>query len=263
MRRILFAVLPLAYLMIAFAFIYLPVLVLVLFSFQAGDLPVPPFNGPSLRWYEAMFANDRLVRSLINSIVVALGSATAATGLGLLAAYSMAQYTTSRSGGVRFLIMAPMTVSYIIIGMGLMTILYLVGVPKSLLTVAIGHVVVNLPLAFAIIYSQFGDHLKQIDSAARDLGAGDFQTLSRIIVPIMRPAIFAAFCLSATLSWDEYIIALLVSRFEVTLPVMIIEMLRGGLTPIVNAAGTVVFAISMGFVVIAATVLFFGREGNR
>ncbi|MBT3556730.1 MAG: ABC transporter permease [Rhodospirillales bacterium] len=244
-----------AYLIAALVFIYLPVVVLVVFSFQDGLLPVPPFNGPSLQWYEKMFANERLMDSLLNSVVVAISSALVTTVLGFLAAYGMARRKPRFAGSIRFVLMAPLTVSYLIIGIGLLITLNIVGIPKSLFAVGIGHVVINLPLCFAIIYSQFGDHLRNIDWAARDLGAGDFHTLTRVIAPIMKPSLFASFCLSATLSWDEFIIAFLLSRFEVTMPVIIFEMLRAGLTPEVNAAGTMVFAISMVTVGIAAVVM--------
>lgn len=252
-----------AYLFAALCFIYLPVVVLVLFSFQDGLLPVPPFNGPSLQWYEKMFANERLMDSLINSVVVAVSSALVTTLLGFLAAYGMARRVPRFAGGIRFVLMAPLTVSYLIIGIGLLITLNIVGIPKSLFAVGIGHVVINLPLCFAIIYSQFGDHLRNIDWAARDLGAGDFQTLTRVIAPIMKPSLFAAFCLSATLSWDEFIIAFLLSRFDVTMPVIIFEMLRAGLTPEVNAAGTMVFAISMVTVGIAAVVMVVTYGGKK
>lgn len=247
--------LAVVYLVAALFFIYIPVVVLVVFSFQDGQLPVPPFNGPSLQWYEKMFSNDRLVESLINSVVVAIISSLLATVMGFLAAYGMARHDIRFRAGVRFILMAPLTVSYLIIGIGLLITLNIFGIPKSLLTVGLGHIVINLPLCFAIIYSQFGDHLRNIDWAARDLGASDFQTLTRVIAPVMKPSLFAAFCLSATLSWDEFIIAFLLSRFEVTLPVIIFEMLRAGLTPEVNAAGTMVFAISMVTVAIAAIVV--------
>lgn len=243
------------YLLTALFFIYLPVVILVVFSFQDGLLPVPPFHGPSFQWYEKMFANQRLVDSLINSVVVAISSSTLTTCLGFLAAYGMARRQAKFSRSIRFLLIAPLTVSYLIIGIGLLITLNLFGIPKSLFTVGIGHVVINLPLCFAIIFSQFGGHLKNIDWAARDLGASDFQVLIRVIAPIMKPSLIAAFCLSATLSWDEFIISFLLSRFEVTMPVIIFEMLRAGLTPEVNAAGTMVFAISMITVGIAAIVM--------
>ena len=251
------------YIGLALVFIYLPVIVLVIFSFQDGMLPVPPFNGPSLQWYEKMFENERLVGSLVNSVVVAVASSLVTTILGFLAAYGMAKRQPRFAGAIRFILMAPLTVSYLIIGIGLLITLNILGVSKSLLAVGIGHAVINLPLCFAIIYSQFGDHMKNIDAAARDLGASDFQTMIRVIAPIMKPSLFAAFCLSATLSWDEFIIAFLLSRFEVTLPVIIFEMLRAGLTPEVNAAGTVVFAISFTVVTLAAVVMFFGARAKK
>lgn len=251
------------YLIVALCFIYLPVVVLVLFSFQDGLLPVPPFNGPSLQWYDKMFANERLMESLVNSIIVAVLSSLATTILGFLAAYGLGRRRPRFAGGIRFILMAPLTVSYLIIGIGLLITLNMIGISKSLFAVGIGHVVINLPLCFAIIYSQFGDHLRNIDWAARDLGAGDFDTLFRVIAPIMKPSLFASFCLSATLSWDEFIIAFLLSRFDVTLPVIIFEMLRAGLTPEVNAAGTMVFAISMVTVGVAATVMLVSRREKK
>jgi|TARA_B110000263_G_scaffold127451_1_gene110904 spermidine/putrescine transport system permease protein len=248
---------------LALSFIYLPVVVLVLFSFQDGVLPVFPFTGPSLQWYEKMLANERLVESLMNSVVVAILSSIVTTFLGFLAAYGMARRKPRFAGGIRFVLMAPLTVSYLIIAMGMLITLNLIGIPKSLFAVGLGHVVINLPLCFAIIYSQFGDHLRNIDWAARDLGASDAQTLLRVIAPIMKPSLLASFCLSATLSWDEFIIAFLLSRFDVTLPVIIFEMLRAGLTPEVNAAGTMVFAISMLTIGVTAIFVFIAFRGKK
>ncbi len=248
------------YLVLALLFIYLPVVVLVLFSFQDGLLPVFPFNGPSLQWYEKMLDNQRLVESLFNSILVAVLSSLVSTLIGFLAAYGLARYHSRYAAVIQFLLMSPLMVSYLIIGIGLLIALNIFGISKSLLAVGLGHVVVNLPLCFAIVYSQFGDHLKNIDCAARDLGASDLSTLTLIIAPIMKPALLASFCLSATLSWDEFIIAFLLSRFDVTLPVIIFEMLRAGLTPEVNAAGTMVFAISMLLVAFSAVAMFFNKR---
>jgi spermidine/putrescine transport system permease protein len=233
-------------------FIYLPVVVLVLFSFQSGDLPVPPVDGPSFRWYVKAFSNARLTDSLVNSILVGALSSAAATLMGFLAAYGLFRHRPLGAGAIRVLLMSPITVSYLIIGLGLMIVFNLVGIGRSLIAVGIGHVVINLPLCFAIIYSQLGNHLRNIDNAARDLGAGDFAIMTRVIAPIMLPSVIACFCLSFTLSWDEFIISLLLSRFDVTLPVMIFELMRAGLTPEVNAAGTIILFISIVTAVIAA-----------
>jgi spermidine/putrescine transport system permease protein len=250
------------YLAAAYTFIFLPVIVLVLFSFQDGVLPVPPFDGPSLKWYQRMIADSRLIDALGNSVMVASLSSLVATVVGFLAAYSLARREIFLSGAVRYVLMAPLTVSYLIIGMGLLITFSMVGVPKSLVAVGIGHVVINLPLCFAVVYSQLGEHQRNIERAAHDLGASDLQALVLITIPQLRPALFAAFCLAATLSWDEYIIAYLLSRFDVTLPVIIFEMLSAGLNPVLNAAGTVVFAISIMFVLIAMVLATRRKEPN-
>ena len=126
----------------------------------------------------------------------------------------------------------------------------------------IGHVVINLPLCFAIIYSQMGDHLLGIERAARDLGAAEWQAMTLVVAPVLWPALFASFFLAMTFSWDEFIIAFLLSRFDVTLPVEIWSLLRSGLNPKTNAAGTVVFAISIALV-LALELIVFARKTIR
>ena len=140
--------------------------------------------------------------------------------------------------------------------MGLLITFNTLGIPKSLLTIGIGHVVINLPLCFAIIYSQMGAHQANMERAARDLGAGEMQVMALITVPLLWPALFASFFLSVTFSWDEFIIAFLVSRFDVTLPVEIWSMLRTGLNPKTNAVGSFVFLVSVAVVFLLDLVLF-------
>ena len=263
MRKLLRDIPAWLFVFVMLSFIYLPVVVLVLFSFQASSLPVPPFDGPSFAWYQRVLENDRLVSSLGNSLIVGLGSSAVATLLGFLAAYSLFRFKPRASSAVRALLIAPITVSNLIVGLGLLIVLNIVGLGRSLLTVGVGHVVINLPLCFAIIYSQFGEQLRNVDNAAHDLGAGDFATMTRVIAPVLAAPIIAAFCVSFTLSWDEFIISMLLSRFDVTLPVMIFELMRAGLTPELNAAGTIVFAISICMALVAASAMFLRRRAAQ
>jgi spermidine/putrescine transport system permease protein len=122
-------------------------------------------------------------------------------------------------------------------------------------------VVINLPLCFAIIYSQMGAHQAMLERAARDLGAREWQVMALVTVPVLWPALFASFFLSVTFSWDEFIIAFLVSRFDVTLPVEIWSMLRTGLNPRTNAIGSFVFLIS--FVTVLALDLAVSARRRR
>lgn len=259
MQRVLASGLSWLYLIAIYLFIFLPVGVLVLFSFQDGRLPVPPFNGFSLQWYETVFADDKLMAALTHSFFVAILSSAAACLLGFLAAYALARYKLPGSALQRGLLIAPMTVSYLIIALGLLAVLNALHVPLSLVTVGIGHVVINLPLCFAIIYASMGDHHINIERAARDLGANDFEVMALVTAPMLMPSILAAFFLSVTFSWDEFIIAFLLSRFDVTLPVEIWSMLRSGLNPKTNAVGSLVFLVSVAVLLILEFSLF-GRS---
>lgn len=244
-----------AYAVAVYVFIFLPVAVLVLFSLQSTSFPIPPFTGPSLRWYEAVLSDTRLTAALANSVLIAVLSSLAAVVLGFLSAWGFARFMLPKAALLRGLITLPLTVSYLIIGMGLLILFNWAGVPKSLLAAGIGHVVINLPLCFAIVYSQLGDHQINIERAARDLGAPEWKVLTLVTVPVMWPALFASFFLSMTFSWDEFVISFLLTRFDTTLPVEIWNLLRSGLNPRTNAVGSLVFGVSIVFAVLIELVL--------
>lgn len=249
MRRLLDGLAGL-YALLMYGFIFLPVAVLVLFSFQATLFPVPPFTGPSLKWYQAVLSDQRLVSGLLNSLLVAVLSSATAVVLGFLAAYGLARFTLPASKVLRALITAPLSVSYLVIGMGLLIVFNAIGLPKSLMAAGIGHVVINMPLCFAILYAQMGAEQANIERAARDLGAAEWQVVGLVTAPMLWPALFAAFFLSMTFSWDEFVIAFLLTRFETTLPVEIWALLRSGLNPKTNAVGSLVFLVSIVMVIV-------------
>lgn len=248
------------YLALAFGFIFLPVAVLVMFSFQDGRLPVPPFNGPSLRWYHDVLGDRRLMEALGNSLMVASLSAAMALLLGFLAAQALARHRLPGSLAMRAALIAPLTVSYLIIALGLLALFNRAGVSLSLWTAGIGHVVINLPLCFAILYASMGAQQQGAEQAARDLGASELKVLTLITAPMLAPSMLAAFFLAFTFSWDEFIIAFLLTRFDVTLPVEIWSLLRSGLTPRANAIGSLVFLVSVGFLIILQVALL--RRGR-
>ncbi len=253
--RTLLRLLAALYALAVYAFILLPVALLVLFSFQGTLFPIPPFTGPSLRWYEVVLTDSRLMPALLNSLIVAVLSSGLAVVLGFLAAWGFARHRLPFSGPLRGLLTLPLTVSYLIIGMGLLIAFNITGIPKSLVAAGIGHVVINLPLCFAILYSQMGDHQVNIERAARDLGASEWQVLLLVTAPMLWPALFASFFLSMTFSWDEFVIAFLLTRFETTLPVEIWNLLRSGLNPKTNAIGSLVFMVSVVLLIAAELVV--------
>jgi spermidine/putrescine transport system permease protein len=244
------------YLAIAYAFVFLPVAVLVAFSFQDGRLPVPPFQGLTLDWYAKVLGDRDLMAALVNSALVAVVSSLTALILGFLAAHALARVRLPGSVLMRGVLIAPMTVSYLIIALGLLTLFNQVGVRLSLWTAGVGHVVINLPLCFAITYAAMGDHQKNAERAARDLGAPEWKVLLLVSAPMLAAPLAAAFFLSVTFSWDEFIIAFLLTRFDVTLPVEIWSMLRSGISPATNAVGSLVFLVSLTLVVVLEIFVF-------
>ncbi|MBI1416410.1 MAG: ABC transporter permease subunit [Limimaricola sp.] len=239
------------YMALIYAFIFLPVYVLVLFSFQDGRFPIPPFKGFSLRWHQAVLSDGHLMAALGHSFVVAVLSSAVSLLLGFLAARGLAHARLRGAGVARGLITAPLSVSYLVIGLGLLASFNLANVPLSLMTVTLGHVVINAPLCFAICASAMGAPQLAAERAARDLGAGEIRVMALVTAPMILPALVAAFLLSMTFSWDEFIIAFLLSRFDVTLPVELWSLLRSGLNPKTNAIGSLVFLVS-AFAVLAA-----------
>lgn len=244
---------------VLYGFILLPVAVLVLYSFQDGRLPVPPFTGPTLRWYAGVFADGRLTAALVNSLLVALASSAVACLLGFLAACGLAHVRLPWAAALRGLLMAPIAVSYLIIGLGLLISLTFTGGGKSLVAVGIGHAVINTPLCFAIVAASIGPAQRAAERAARDLGASEAAVMAFVTAPMVAPGLAAAFALSVTFSWDEFVIAFLLSRFEVTVPVEIWSLLRSGLSPKTNAVGSVVFLAS-ALVVLAVELALFRRR---
>jgi spermidine/putrescine transport system permease protein len=248
------AILATALVAVALIFIYLPVGTLVLFSLHDGRVPVPPFEGPTLEWYRKILDNPRILSATGSSVLVGIVSSAISVALALLAGWGLARYRVPGRRLVEALLLMPLAVSYLVVGVGLM-VGFSALIPKSLVFVTIGHVVLNLPLAFAILYVQFDAAQARLEAAARDLGATEWQVFFRVTLPSMKVPIIAAFALCFTFSWDEFIVAFLLSGFDPTLPVVIWGLLRTGLDPQTNAAGTIVFLVSICFALVVELFL--------
>ena len=227
------------------AFVYLPLSVLVLYSFQDGSVPLPPFRGFSTRWYSEIFGNTTLVAAIWRSTGLAVGSAFAATLLAFGASYAAIKSHGAFKVILNWMMIAPLTVSYLVLGLGLLLTLQWFGVSRSIWSLFMGHVVISIPIGFLIIASQLAQNLEILERAAADLGASPIKTLVLVVAPISTPSLVASFFISLTTSWDEFVMAFLLTRFDTTLPVEIWAMLRRGLQPTTNAIGTLVFAVSI------------------
>jgi putrescine transport system permease protein len=226
-----------------FAFLYLPILLLILFSFNESRL-VTVWGGFSTKWYRGLLANGPLMESLLVSFKVALGSALVATALGTLAAVALTRFGRFRGrmllGGM---IYAPMVMPEIVLGLSLLLLFVGLDVERGAGTIAIAHATFTLCFVTVIVQAGLSALDARLEEAAMDLGCTPFQAFMQVTLPLIAPSILAGFLLAFTLSLDDLVIASFVSGpGATTLPMRIYSQARLGVTPEINAISTVMIA---------------------
>lgn len=231
---------------VVFAFLYLPISVLVALSFNEGGLPTA-WTGFSTKWYGALLANDDILQAAGNTLVVALLSTLLSTVLGTLLALGV-EIRRRNGKWLETVIFAPMIIPDIVLAIALLSFFSLLGVRMGLHTIVVSHVVFNLAFVCAVVRARLKSFDWSIVEASADLGATTFTTLRRVMLPVLMPAIMAGALLAFTLSVDEFIIAFFTAgagRSSITLPMQIFAMIRFGVTPEINALATVVMGVSV------------------
>lgn len=226
-------------------FLFAPLVVVAIFSFNSSEISIFPIKGLTLKWYAQMFRNDAFKEALVNSLIVAGFTVVIATSLGVMAATGIRSYAGRLKGPARALGTMPMMVPRLILGIALLTFYNMLQADLSLLTVIFGHVVIALPYVVLIISARLVGFDDSLEEAARDLGAGTFTVLREITLPLLRPAIVGSALMSFTLSFDEVVVTFFTTGTANTLPMMIWSMLRFGLTPEINAIATLTLAVSL------------------
>ncbi|WP_067141102.1 ABC transporter permease [Oceanivirga salmonicida] len=232
-------------------FFYLPIIMLVVLSFNSSKAYM--WQSFSLKWYkELFFDSPKLWIPFARSIVIALTSSVFAVFVATLASIGIKWYNYKLKGYVKLLAYIPLVLPDLIIGVSLLIFFNLnSAIPLGMLTVFIAHTTFNIPFSIFIIMSRLDEFDFSIVEASRDLGATEFQALTKVIVPSMMPGIVSAFLMSLTLSLDDYVITSFVTGPNSdTLPIQIYSMLKYGVSPTINALstililGTLVLAIS-------------------
>ena len=230
---------------LVFAFILTPIASLVFFSFNADRFPSLPWGGFSLEWYRAIFADDTVRDGFWRSIQVSAFVSVVATFIGFATAYT--DYRYNFRGKLPYLAIAslPPTVPVLILGLGMLSFFSMVNLVGTLRAVMFGHVVICAPFAMALIRMRLADMSPDIEPAAWNLGASRWATMWRVTIPWCLPSIIASLAITAAVSFDEFMIAWFVSGLEETLPVRILALLQGQVSPRINAIGSLVFFISI------------------
>lgn len=234
---------------LGYVFLYLPILVVVIMSFNDSE-NLFVWRGFSLRWYPELFENERMMQGLVNTLIVATGATAIATVLGTLLAYGIQHYT--RGGFVRAFAIAPAILPDLLLGIGLLTLFSLLSVSLGLHSVILAHAVFATAFVTAIVLARMASLDQSLEEASRDLGAGPVRTFLRVTLPQLAPGIVAGALLAFTLSIDEFVIAFFTTApTQPTLPIVIYSTVRFGVTPEVNALASLLLLVSIVTVIAA------------
>lgn len=250
-----------AYAIAVFGFILAPIVSTAIFSFNVNRFPSLPWGGFSLDWYRVVLDDPTIARALGKSLIVAAATSVLGTLIGFGAAY--ADYRFRFIGKQAYLALAslPPTVPVVILGLAMLTFLPRLSLSGTLQAVVIGHVVIAAPFAMALVRLRLADLDPSLEAAAWNLGATQAAAFRQVIVPFCAPALAAALAITAAVSFDEFMIAWFVCGVNETLPVRILAMLQGQVSPRVNVVGTFVFATSI--LLVAAGGLVMGAQARR
>jgi spermidine/putrescine transport system permease protein len=233
-------------------FLYAPIVILLIFSFNKSAVPTFPLSGFTLHWYRAFLANSEIRGALETSAIIAAVSSAGAVVLGVLASIALTRRRFRIKPAVSALLLSPLVIPYVVFGISLLLLFHTLGVPRSLLTVVIGHIVISLPYTILVLVPRLDQIDVSLEEAAFDLGASRLRTFRSITLPLILPAVVSAFLIAFTTSFDEYAVASFVVGTRVTFPIYLYSALRfPSQLPQVIAVAVVVLVLSLAVVVAA------------
>ena len=242
-------------------FLYIPSLMLPVFSFNDSIQMVLPLKEFTLKWYQGIPNTPGLMEALGNSLKVAISVSIVTTTLATLGAKALTRYRLPGQGAALGFIMLPMVMPGIILAVGILVLLLAVGIPLSLWTIGIAHVVATLPFSTLVIRARMEGLAKNLEESAQDLGENGWMTFWRVTFPLILPGVGASLLLSFTTSFDEFLFALFLGGNQVTLPVFMWTQVRFPQTlPTVLALGSCIF---LGSIILIGIAEWLRRMGTR
>ncbi|MBB3773411.1 spermidine/putrescine transport system permease protein [Angulomicrobium tetraedrale] len=248
------------HLLLTFLFLYGPIVVLVVLSFNASGLPTV-WGGFSLKWYATLFANKKMLYPTLNTVVVATVATLVATVFGTLLAMGIERMRPSAK--IDAILFMPMIIPDIVFAVALLGFYTAIKFTLGLHSIIIAHIVFCIAFVCAVVRTRLNGFDHALVEASIDLGASRLTTFRRVTLPIIAPGVVAGAMISFTLSFDEFVIAFFTagpSSSSQTLPMLIYSMIRFGVTPEINALGTCIIGFSFLLVLLAQR---FNRQGTN
>ena len=235
--------------LLTFAFLYVPIIILVVFSFNDARTGAV-WQGFTLDWYARLFRNNRLLDAALRSLIIATVSTAGSVVIGTLTALAMERYRFRSKTFWDGLLYMPVIVPEIVAGVSLLLFFAIAGIERGFLTLAVSHIAFSMPFVYLTVRARLADFDLSIEEAAQDLGANEWVTFARITLPLLMPGIVSGALLAFTLSVDDFIISFFVTgKGWDTLPIYIWSALKRGVTPEVNAVSAMLLLFSATLVV--------------
>lgn len=245
---------------LVYLFLYMPIFIVVLFSFNSSKMNVT-FQGFTLKWYSEMFQNTDLMSALLNTVIVAVSCVVISVFIGTLAAIGMFRYKFKGKGFIDSLMYIPIVIPEIVMGISLLAFFSMLNIQAGLVTLIIAHVTFSTPYVCITVRSRIAGYDMSVEEAAMDLGASPLHTLAKVTLPIIAPGIMSGAMLALTLSLDDVIVSFFTTGVDsVTLPIYIFNKVKTGVTPDINALSTVIILATMLILVISQII---GRRSKN
>lgn len=237
--------------LLAFAFLYVPIVVLVVFSFNSARSGAN-WQGFTLDWYSRMFSNARIIESLMTSLLVAVLATIGAVVIGTLTAMAMERYQFKAKTFWDGMLYMPVIIPEIVAGISLLLFFAFVNIERGLFTLVVSHIAFTMPFVYLTVRARLADFDRSVEEAAQDLGANEWITFTRVTLPLLMPGVISGALLAFTLSLDDFVISFFVNgKGWQTLPVYIWGQIRRGVTPEINAISTLMLVFSIGLVILS------------
>jgi len=255
MRRLRRFVLP-SFVGAAYLFLYLPIIVLVIFSFNNAQ-GTYNWHGFTTKWYVALFHSEEILMVLKNSLIVAFCSTFLSLVLGVMVVYAFKELLDRLAG----LFYIPILVPEIVLSVGFLYLFSFFNIPLGLPTLIVAHTLLGLAFSVPLIHARFSEMDSNVIEASMDLGASGWQTFVRIVLPFLTPSLLSAGLLSWIISFDDFLISFFCAgSSSQTLPLYIYAMIRSGVSPVINALSTIMLVLSCLLVLIYSSIKFQSKD---
>ena len=241
-------------------FLYAPIFIMGLMSFNASPFYQLPFDF-TLDWYVALSGNTAIKTAALRSVLIAICTTIIATILGTMASIALFRYDFRGKTVLQALLFPPIAIPWLITGTAMLIFFFGIGLGRGTPAVMIGHVALALPYVIVVVTARLATFDRTLEDAARSLGASGWTVTRRVTIPWILPGIIAGALFAFAVSFDQFVVSYFLSRpGDATLPVLIYTSIRQGFTPEINAISTIIIVVSMAIMLFAARFSKFGGD---